>query len=106
LLSGYYTINPATAQPISITSITPNKVSPQPAGTTIRWTSNTTGGQNPLYYFRVYKGSVEVANSGTYTSNNYFDWTPAEAGSDYRVRVNVKDNTTTVTLLSGYYTIN
>jgi hypothetical protein len=107
--SSYYEINSAT-QPISITSITPDKVSPQPVGTAIRWTANITGGQEPVYYFTVYKGATVVAQNTGYGANNYYDFTPTVAGSDYRVRVHVKERVaagaTAVYDYSSYYEIN
>ncbi len=103
--SGNYTI----AAPIAISSLTPDKASPQPTGTKIRWTCSITGGKAPVYYFRIYKGSTVVAQSSDYSTNNYFDWTPTAAGSDYRALVYVKENgasyTTRVEKYSGYYTV-
>ena len=105
--SGYYTIS--TTTPIAITSILPDKASPQPTGTKIRWTCNITGGKAPVYYFRIYKGSTLVTQSSDYSTNNCFDWTPTAAGTDYRALVYVKENgalyTTRVEKYSSYYTV-
>ena len=105
--SAYYTIS--APAPIAITSILPDKASPQLTGTKIRWTCNITGGKAPVYYYRIYKGSTVVTQSSDYSTNNYFDWTPTAAGSDYRALVYVKENgasyTTRVSKYSGYYTV-
>ena len=105
--SSYYTVS--TPAPIAITSIVPDKASPQSTGTKIRWTCNITGGKAPVYYFRIYKGSILVTQSSDYSTNNYFDWTPTAAGTDYIALVYVKENgasyTTRVEKYSGYFTV-
>lgn len=105
--SAYYTVK--AAAPISITSLLPDKAGPQPVGSTVRWTCNITGGADPVYYFKVYNGNTLVKSSSAYTSDNYFDWNPTSAGSNYRVYVYVKESgaasSTAKTKWSAYYTV-
>ncbi len=105
--SAYYTIS--APAPIAITSILPDKASPQLTGTKIRWTTTISGGKAPVYYYRIYKGSTVVTESSDYSTNNYFDWTPTAAGTDYSALVYVKENgasyTTRVSKASSYFTV-
>ncbi|NPV91558.1 MAG: S8 family serine peptidase, partial [Firmicutes bacterium] len=107
---GYGRINAYAAlssavTPITINSLTPDQTSPQASGTTIRWTCNASGGTNKVYLFKVYKGS-SVETTTPWSANNYYDWTPAAAGADYRFKAYVKESTadtsTALTTMSGY----
>jgi hypothetical protein len=106
--SEYYVIDEAE-ELLTITSVTPDIDSPQNIGTEIRWTCNITGGNNPVYYFYVYKGSTIEEQSTSYSSNNYYDFTPTETGTDYRVMGVVKESgsasSTAICKYSEYYTI-
>jgi|GEM_PF-6868212 len=94
---------------LAIRSIAASPASPQKVGTNIRWTCNAVGGTNPVYYFQIYKGNTIVANTSSYTANNYYDWTPTVVGEDYRVRAYVKENgaasSTSINQYSDYYIV-
>ena len=100
--SSYYTINN-----VAISAITTDKQSPQAVGTKVRWYCESAGALDPMYYFKVYKGSTLVASSTAFSYNHYFDWTPQSTGSNYRVNVTVKDRDSglQVNQYSDYYTV-
>ena len=76
--------------PVAIQSLTPNKSSPQAAGTQITWTCNATGGTSLEYQFFTYTAANGWVLAQTYSTSNTFAWTPTVAGS-YTICVYVKD---------------
>ena len=68
---------------VSAVTLTPNRTSVQPAGTTITWTATPVGGAAPHQYkWWIYDGVAWTVATG-WTTNNTFAWTPAVAGSYY-----------------------
>jgi hypothetical protein len=85
------TFNVGSSSPVSISSLTTDKASPQIIGAKIKLTANVTGGSSRLYRFSVLEGTTwKVVRD--YSSANYFTWTPTRAGS-YKVKTEVKDGT-------------
>lgn len=76
--------------PITLDSITTDKVGLQPAGVDIKITANTTGGSSEKYYkFYFYDGTNwDLAKS--FSKDNTFVWTPKNSGS-YTLLVEVRD---------------
>ena len=76
-------------------TLTPDKPSPQPAGTTITLTGAATCTGTPEYRFwvRAPGGSWQIVRD--YNSSNSFAWTPATAGT-YSVEVDVRNQGSTV----------
>ena len=63
--------------PLSVTSLTADKASPQPAGTAITFTATATGGIAPYEYkWWVYNGST-WSNPQNWSPTNTFAWTPS-----------------------------
>lgn len=74
---------------LMIISLTHDKTSPQPIGSTIKWECNCSG--NDLKYsWYIFKDSKKFRVI-KYSSENSFYWKPIEPGR-YRVKVFVKDN--------------
>jgi len=76
--------------PVTFRVLTSDKLPPQTAMTTIRWTAEGSGGTEPyMYDFYVYDGSaLKHAQSG---SSPDWNWTPAGPGS-YRFRIIIRDS--------------
>jgi hypothetical protein len=71
-------------------TVTPNLSSPRAPGTTIRWTASASGGQAPYQYrWAVWNGSTWTTVS-TWSTSNWFDWTPTVANANYKVAVVVR----------------
>jgi hypothetical protein len=74
-------------QPLTVTGLTSNKMSPQPAGTSILFTAIASGGTSP-YQFKWW-----IENGGTSTigqqwsTSSTFTWTPTTPGASYAIRV-------------------
>jgi hypothetical protein len=77
-------IGPST--PVTDVSLTPDKPSPQPLGTTILWTAGVTGGTAPQFQFWVQPVGGPFTLLCAYSSSNTCPWTPSVAG-DYFVFV-------------------
>jgi hypothetical protein len=75
---------------VSITSLSPNKTSPQAANTPVTWTCTATGGTSLLYQFWVNTPGLGWSIPQDYSASNTFVWTPSTPGS-YQVGVRVKD---------------
>ena len=84
-----------TSGPLRIAALTANRASPQAPGTPITFTALATGGRGP-YSFKwwVFNGSTWTIVRDWTTSATY-TWTPAQAGSGYRVGIWLRDATTT-----------
>jgi N-acetylmuramoyl-L-alanine amidase len=93
-------LNIPISDSISFNSITFDKVSPQPAGSTIRITANTTGGSNVTYRFSISDGTSWVMVQD-FSSQKHFDWKPTKGGN-YRVSINAKDATSYVTQTANF----
>lgn len=93
------------ALPVSISSLTADKASPQIIGAKIKLTANAAGGSSRLYRFSVLEGTTwKVVRN--YSSTSYYYWTPAKAGS-YKVKAEVKDGTSGKPVSKEFsYTIN
>lgn len=74
--------------------LSPSVPSPQPVGTTIVWTANSTGTANPVAYRYTisYLGSAHVVRD--FSVARTFAWTPASLDGSYDVQVSARDNIT------------
>ncbi|MDU4892253.1 MAG: cohesin domain-containing protein [Clostridium sp.] len=80
-------------KPLEILSIDTDKLSPQPANSTIRILPKVGGSGNLSYKFWILKEGTGVWNVvQDFSSKNYYDWKPREAGT-YRLFIDVKDST-------------
>jgi hypothetical protein len=75
---------------IKIDSVVTDKVSPQPANTSIKVTANATGGTTKEYKFWISKDGGAYVKVQDYSTSNTYDWLPTTAGS-YKINVHVKD---------------
>jgi virginiamycin B lyase len=75
-----------TCSPVTAVSLTPNKPSPQPVGTTIVWTAGATGGCSPQFQFWVQRVGGPLQLRQPYGPSPTFTATPDQAG-DYFVIV-------------------
>ncbi|MGA2133815.1 MAG: aryl-sulfate sulfotransferase [Bryobacteraceae bacterium] len=105
-LLGAMAVIPALCLPafatVSITSLSPSEVSPQPLGTTITWTAKATdSGAGPLaFQFKVgppggaiamVKDYVPGAKSGSIWTSLPFVWVPTATEGNYEIEVVIKD---------------
>ncbi len=78
------------ADPLYFDSLSPDRASSQPVGTTITWTAAAHGGNyGYTYTFRSYSFSTGMVTEQTGGSNTW-NWTPAVA-TNYQIQVMVKD---------------
>ncbi|MBI3030799.1 MAG: choice-of-anchor D domain-containing protein, partial [Candidatus Rokubacteria bacterium] len=103
------------AAPLTLTSLTPDRTSPQPPGTTITYTATASGGTAPYQYkWWLFDGtSWNIVQ--TWSTSNTFTWTPTAAGNYtigiwIRSATNTADNyeisgTATFTISSGPLTL-
>lgn len=102
--TGYFTVN--TSTPV-VTSLTSNKVFPQPLGTLVTFTATASGGVNPQYRFVTYNAAAGWAITQDYSSLNTFSYYPG-AGTN-AVQVWVRNLGSTADYQSwkgtGYFTI-
>ncbi|MBU3138263.1 hypothetical protein KPL39_18750, partial [Clostridium gasigenes] len=97
-------INLNSSIPISISSISTDKVSPQAINSTIRISPKASGNGALSYKFWVNEGSGwKVVQD--YSSKNYYDWSPTKQGS-FKLWVDVKDSTGTAVYKEIPYVIN
>ena len=84
-------------KPITISSFTSDKLSPQYKDTTMTLTANATGGNGSLQYkFTATEKTTGIETViSDYSSKNSVEWTPLASGT-YEVKVNVKDSDGTV----------
>ena len=84
-----YGITVPVAGPVTALSLNADKAAPQGAGTVITWSATPSGGAGPHQYkWFLFNGSWTAVTGWTTAST--FPWTPAAAGSDYRVGVWVR----------------
>ena len=73
--------------PLTVTNLTANRASPQPAGTTITFSAAAGGGTPPYQYkWWIVAGSTQTVGRN-WSTNGSFAWTPAVANSNYTIRV-------------------
>ena len=77
---------PIASVRVASVSITTDKPSPQPPGTSIVWHATATGGAAPQYKFQLFDGATWATVRDWSTSSTY-QWTPAIARPNYRVSV-------------------
>ncbi|HYB95216.1 MAG TPA: hypothetical protein VEC39_09605 [Vicinamibacterales bacterium] len=77
---------PLVSARVGSVSLTANKTAPQVPGTMIEWTANASGGSNPQYKFQLFDG-VSWSTVRDWSDSKTFTWTPAVAGTNYRVSV-------------------
>jgi hypothetical protein len=90
-----YSTTTSSSAPLSITSLTSSRTSPQPVGTAITFTVAATGGRSPYQYkWYLYNGSawVLLRDWSTYSTQT---WTPTQTGSAYQISVWVRDSAST-----------
>jgi len=81
---------PTSAARATSVTLVANRISPQPAGTTVTFAATPTGGVAPHQYkWLVYDGARWTALEG-WTTSSTFMWTPAFADPNYRVGVWVR----------------
>ncbi len=75
--------------PLTLTSLTPDRVSPQPVGTTITFTAVGTGGTPPYQakWWVSVDGGAHYAVARDWGPGLTFPWTPTQANPNYRVGV-------------------
>jgi hypothetical protein len=76
---------PIAGSRVSSVTLTANMTSPQPQGTSVRWTATPTGGAAHQFKWWVHAAGT-WAQLGDWTSSSQFDWTPSGAG-EYRIAV-------------------
>jgi hypothetical protein len=87
-----YRVVDFSVTPLSVASLTADKTSPQPGGTTIIFTATAVGGVAPIQYkwwVSLNNGAYSVARD--WLASNTFSWTPTSAGS-YRIVVWARSN--------------
>ena len=84
-----------TGGPLSVTSLTSSRTSPQPPGTLITFTAGASGGTGP-YQFKwlVFDGEVWTVARNWGTSSTY-TWSAMQTSSAYQIGVWVRDSTMT-----------
>jgi hypothetical protein len=88
-------VSPPNA-PLTVTGLTSNRLSPQPAGTSIVFTAIASGGVKP-YQFKWWIGNgTTSAVAKQWSTSNTFTWTPTSPGSSYAIRVWARNATSTV----------
>lgn len=76
---------------LTLTSISADRVAPQPVGSSVTFTASATGGSSPYQYkWWVYDGVNWVMHRDWATTNTW-TWTPTTANSSYRVAVWVRN---------------
>jgi len=109
--SSYFTVNPSSVPPLTITSLGSAPASPVSVGTAVTWTAAATGGVAPLQYkFWLYNvGTAAWAVLQDYATSNQARWTPTVAGT-YQVQVWVRSAGSTASYdawrSSTYFTVN
>jgi 6,7-dimethyl-8-ribityllumazine synthase len=104
---GFYAINfsidgQQTPQPVTISNVTANKTSPQPAGSTIVLSAEASGGTSILYQYWLFDGTLWNMVRD-YSSDATYSWTPSSAGT-YQICVRVKDSAS-ANAYDGFYAI-
>jgi subtilisin family serine protease len=75
---------------VTAVALSANVSSPRPAGATIRWTANPSGGQAPYQYqWLVWNGSVWTV-AAPWSTVSTFDWTPTIPNAGYKVAAYVR----------------
>ncbi len=73
--------------PLTVTNLTANRTSPQPAGTTTTFSATASGGTPPYQYkWWIVTGTTQTVGRNWSTSNS-FAWTPTSANPNYTIRV-------------------
>jgi YVTN family beta-propeller protein len=94
-----YTITPPP--PLSVPSVTPDRPSPQPEGTTITFTATATGGVAPIQYkWWLYNGRAWSVGQPWSTSTT-FAWMPTVPGA-YTIQVWARNAGTTTDTAEAY----
>jgi hypothetical protein len=79
---------------LAAASLAADKTSPQPGGTTIRFTATASGVTEPLFKWFISDGTA-WREIGIWSSSPRFTWTPAVANANFRIRVWVKSSANT-----------
>jgi hypothetical protein len=86
------TAPPATSTGrLTALALTANRPAPQPSGTTISFTATPTGGVSPHQFKFLIHDGLKWNEVTTWTTSSTYHWTPAAAGSQYRVGVWVRN---------------
>ncbi len=80
-------VSATLASPLTVTNLTANRTSPQPAGTTITFSATASGGTPPYQYkWWIVNGTTQTVGSN-WSTNSSFAWTPTSANPNYTIRV-------------------
>ena len=72
---------------LTVTTLTSNRMSPQPTGTTITFSATASGGTPPYQYkWWIVNGTTQTVGSN-WSTNSSFAWTPTSASTSYTIRV-------------------
>jgi cell wall-associated protease len=89
--------NPAsTPTVLALTSLSANLASPQPVGTSIRFTASATGGASPYQYKWLISDGGTWVVAQEWSTANTFTWTPAAASASYSIGVWVRSAGSTI----------
>jgi cell wall-associated protease len=92
----YAYIDYVVAEPLTAVSLTPGKLSPQVAGTTVTFAAAPTGGGDIRYQFRLRNLNGLWTDVQTYSTETTWDWnTTGLAPGTYRIVVWAKESTST-----------
>ena len=80
-------VSATLTSPLTVTNLTANRTSPQPAGTTITFSATASGGTPPYQYkWWIVSGTTQTVGSN-WSTNSSFAWTPTSANPNYTIRV-------------------
>jgi hypothetical protein len=86
---------PPPASALTLTSLTANRIAPQPTGTPVTFTATVSGGTAPQQYkWWLFNGSTWTILQAWSTSNT-LTWTPTSTNSAYRIGVWVRNASST-----------
>ena len=79
-------VSATLTSPLTVTNLTANRTSPQPAGTTTTFSATASGGTPPYQYkWWIVSGATQTVGSN-WSANSSFAWTPT-AAANYTIRV-------------------
>ena len=82
-------------QPLALSSLSANLPSPQPVGTSVRFSATAGGGTAPYQYKWLISNGSTWTTAQSWSSSSTFGWTPSVANVNYSVGVWVRSATST-----------
>lgn len=82
-----FAITATVAARVSAVSLTADRTSPQPSGTTVVWTARATGGAGPLSYKWLVHDGLTWRAVTDWTQANEWAWTPTQPNEAFRIGV-------------------